>query len=152
MSIIDPKYRTKYTKEAKDWLAKTIDGYAVEAVTREKTTTAEDGTKTTETVRTAQTRLDIDKLFALAEGNKLNVDKYRADVEKKNAPGRLRMTIGNMLRAVARKRLGLFVDGVWVPADEAFVGELVATETQDGTPIAKAKAAAEAPAEDEVAA
>lgn len=141
-SIIGEKYRGKY-KGAQDWLASTIDANVKVAVTKEKVTTAEDGTKTTEIVDTAKTEIDLNKLFALAIANHINVDKYRGDVDKKNAPGRLRMTIGNMLRAVAKKRHGMFVltaDGSdWVDAPAEFIGDSVKTHNSDGSKIVVAK-------------
>lgn len=138
MSIIDPKYRTKYRGNA-DWLSSFIDEQVKQAVTREKTVTAEDGTKTTEVVKTAKTRIDMPSLFGLAEANHLDVAKYKADAEKPNAPGRLRMTIGNMLRAVARKRHGLYdIEGVWHDAPADFIGDAEKVQNPDGSKIAKA--------------
>lgn len=151
-SIIGEKYRGKY-KGAQDWLASTIDANVKSAVTKVVTATAEDGTKTESTVDTKKTEVDLTKLFALAVANHINVDKYRGDVDKKNAPGRLRMTIGNMLRAVAKKRHGLFVltaDGSeWVDAPAEFIGDAPKTQNTDGSKIAVAAAAPAEPADAE---
>lgn len=142
MSIIDPKYRAKY-KTAIDWLSSFVDGIVKQAVTREKTTTAADGTKTTETVTTKETRVDLDALFGLAKANNLDVAKYEAQRDQKNAPGRLRMTIGNMLRSEAKKRHGLFsLDGTWNDAPAEFIGDTVKTHNPDGTKIKVEKPAA----------
>lgn len=143
MSIIDPKYRDKY-RQGGDWLSNFVDGEVKEAITKEKTVTAEDGTKTVETVQTNKTRISMDHLFALAEANSIDVEKYKADADKPNAPGRLRMTIGNMLRAAAKKRHGLFnVAGEWNDAAADFVGDSEKTHNPDGSKIAKVKAEAE---------
>lgn len=147
-SIIGDKYRGKY-KGASDWLSATIDGNVKAAVAKVVTNTAEDGTKSESVVETKKTAIDLGKLFALAEANHLNVDKYKADADKKNAPGRLRMTIGNMLRAAAKKRHGMFVltaDGSeWVDAPAEFVGDSPKTHNTDGSKIAvKAAEPAEA--------
>ena len=143
MSIIDPKYRNKY-RDGGDWLSNFVDGEVKETITKEKTVTAEDGTKTVETVATNKTRISMDHLFALAEANSLDVAKYKADADKPNAPGRLRMTIGNMLRAAAKKRHGLFnVAGEWNDAPAEFIGDSEKTHNPDGSKIAKAKAEAE---------
>lgn len=144
-SIIDPKYRDKY-KGASDWLKEFVDGQVNVAVTKEKTTTDEEGNKTVEVVETSQTRIDMDKLFDLAAANGIDArGRYGDQVERKNAPGRLRMTIGNMLRAAARKRHGLYgVDGEWVEASSEFVAGHEKTQNPDGSKIAKEKPAAEA--------
>jgi len=142
MSIMPDKFRSKDYKGAQDWLTSFVDGQVKVAVTKTVTTKAEDGTETTSTVDTAKTTVSMDALFALGKVNNLNVDKYADQVENKNAPGRLRMTIGNMLRAAARKRHGLFdVNGEWHAAPDDFVGDAELKENRDGTKIAKVKAA-----------
>lgn len=147
MSIVDAKYRNKY-KTAIDWLASFVDSATKVAITKEKTTTGEDGTKTTEIVTTSKTRVDLDALFALAKANSLDVAKYEAQRDQKNAPGRLRMTIGNMLRSAATKRHGLYsIDGTWNDAPADFVGDNPKTHNPDGSKI-KVEKAAEAPAEE----
>lgn len=149
-SIIDPKYRNKYRGD-KDWLAKTIDANVTTRMTKEKTSKNEDGSPgPIEIVELKQTRIDMDKLFSLADVNGIDARaKYGDQADRKNAPGRLRMTIGNMLRATAKRRHGLFVpdpeseDGKkWLDADENFVNGAEKTEHPDGSKIAKAKAQA----------
>lgn len=135
MSIVDPKYRMKY-KTAIDWLASFVDAQVKVTVMKDKTTTDTDGNKVTESVATKETRVDLDKLFALAKANSLDVAKYEAQRDQKNAPGRLRMTIGNMLRAAATKRHGLFdADGNWTDAPAEFIGENPKTHNPDGSKI-----------------
>ncbi len=147
-SIIDPKYRGKYRAD-KDWLAVTIDNHVQVKQTKERQTKNEDGSPgPTEVVTLKQTRIDMDRLFALADVNGIDARaKYGDQVERKNAPGRLRMTIGNMLRAVAKRRHGLFVPDTesesgktWVDADELFINGGEKTENPDGSKIAKTKA------------
>ena len=138
-SIVPEKYREKYRGPG-DWVKQFINGIVNEAKTKEVDVKDEDGKVTgTETKTLKATTTNLDKLFALAEVNGLDVDKYKGDVGKKNAAGRLRMTIGNMLRAAARKRHGLNgLDGEWYDADAEFLeGVGDATETRDGEPIAQ---------------
>ena len=148
-SIIDAKYRDKYRNHT-NWLKATIDAAVNEPITKEKEVKAEDGTTSTEVVTLKGTRLNLDKLFNMAEVNNISVDKYKADADKKNAPGRLRMTIGNMLAAAAKKRHGLYVpteDGSeWVDADAEYIGDSPLTHNRDGSKIAKAKPEGEADA------
>lgn len=140
MSILPEKFRDKNYKGAQDWVKDFINGEVLDVVHKEVTTKNEDGTETTETVATSKTSVNMDRLFALAETNNLNVDKYKADVEKKNAPGRLRMTIGNMLRAAARKRHGLYsIAGEWNDAPAEFIGDTEVKEDRQGNKIAKVK-------------
>lgn len=135
-SIVPEKYRDRYRGDG-DWLKKFINGQIVSTVMKEVTTKAEDGTETTETVPTKKTSMDLDKLFDLASINSINArEKYEDQVERKNAPGRLRMTIGNMLRAAARHRHGLYnLEGEWVEADADFLGDAPKTHNQDGSKI-----------------
>lgn len=154
MSIIDEKYRNKYRGD-KDWLATLIDANCVTKETKEIKKTNEDGSESTETVTTAKTSVDLAKLFALAEANNIKAtEKYGDQVDRKNAPGRLRMTIGNMLRAAAKHRHGLFapsgdgVEPVWTEADAAFLNGAEVTENRDGTRIVKVKPVEAKPAAD----
>lgn len=118
-SIIPDKYKGKY-KGSSDWLGEFIDDQCQLADNK---------------------GLDVEALFTLAEKNHIDVDKFRGDIDKKNAPGRLRMTIGNMLRSRARKRGGLYNNsGDWIDADESFTEGAAPVETRDGTKIVKAKA------------
>lgn len=143
MSMMPEKFRDKNYKGAQDWLSAFIDERVKTTVMKTVTTKAEDGTETSEQVPTNRTSIDMDALFSLGKANHLNVDKYADQVENKNAPGRLRMTIGNMLRAAARKRHGLFdAGGEWHAASAEFLGDAELKENRDGTKIAKAKPAA----------
>ena len=116
-SMIPEGYKGKY-KGASDWLGEFIDDICVDD---------KDG-------------LNLDRLLDLAAKNGADVDKFRGDVGKKNAPGRLRMTIGNMLRSRARKRHGLFnLNGDWVEATDEFIEDRPLVETRDGEKIKEEK-------------
>lgn len=141
-SIIDPKYRDKYKPENRDWLALFIDEQCTVKQTKEVAVKDEEGNDTgeTETVELKKSTLVLDDLFALADQNGIDTAKYEEQAGRPNAPGRLRMTLGNMLRARAMKRHGLFnIEGGWVAADDAFIGEAPLTENPDGTKIKVAK-------------
>lgn len=89
---------------------------------------------------TEKKRLSVALLCDLADANAIETEKYRAQAESPNAPGRLRMTIGQMLRARAKRRHGLYdINGDAVSPNEEFELTEVATETLDGVKIAKAK-------------
>jgi hypothetical protein len=153
MSIIDKKYAERYRKnrENADWFSTFVDGQVQVKDTKEVLKTAEDGTETKETVTLKRTRLDLDKLFALADANHVDTAKMKAQRDQKNAPGRIRMTLGNNLRAVAKRRHGLNdVGGVFHEADAEFIGETLKTQNPDGSYIEKPKP--EAPAAEQVAA
>jgi len=121
-NMIGDKYRNKY-KGAADWIGVVIEKQCV--VTTEENKTP---------------RLDLDKLFALAEANYVDVSLHRRTADNKNAPGRLRMTIGNMLRSRAKRRGGLLaIDGsvlrpegdfevLEVPTEDIMTGEKIKVE------------------------
>tara|TARA_R110000764_G_scaffold15247_1_gene43391 strand:+ start:87 stop:587 length:501 start_codon:yes stop_codon:yes gene_type:complete len=136
-SIIGEKYRGKYTG-AGDWLAGMVDGQVQTPEFKDKTVKDEDGNETTTSVATGQKPVDLTKLFALAAANGIDAEtRYGDQIERPNATGRLRMTIGNMLRARARKRHGLNdIEGNFVKADADFVGEHPKTQHPDGSKIA----------------
>lgn len=122
-SIIDKKYTERYRKGGGDWTSKFIDERVADPITKERTKKGEDGTETTETVTLKGSRVNLEKLFALAEANHIDVSGYRGDVDKKNAPGRLRMTVGNRLRAVAKRQHGLNdTEGTFHEADAETIG------------------------------
>lgn len=119
-SIIKPEYADKYrSEEAKgEWLRKLIDDNCRDA---------EDG------------KIDVEKLFDLAESNGIPArDKYSGQVDQKNAVGRIRMTIGNSLRAIARQRHGLWVGDTFVNASADYTKN-PPTHTPEGERIPKAK-------------
>lgn len=77
---------------------------------------------------------NFDKLFQLAKANDLDVGKYRKDV--KENPGRIRMTIGNMIRGAATKNGRLVTlggGGKVVPA------ALLPEKKEKAKPVAKKK-------------
>lgn len=104
-SIIDPKYRVR--KEP-DWLAteiaKCTGSYKDVKVTKPNPSNPEEKLTTTETRADG---VDIDKLFALAKANHLDVSKYEAQRGNAGFAGRFRMTLRNMLQAVVKQRHGL---------------------------------------------
>lgn len=139
-SIISEKYRERYKPDNRDWLGSFIDEGCTNPVTKEREVKDDEGNVTgTETVTLKKRTLDIDALFDLAEANAIPArEKYGDQVDRKNAAGRLRMTIGNMLRAAARKRHGLYdTSGKWVKAPAEFIGDAEKTENKDGSKIAK---------------
>lgn len=96
-------------------------------------------------------RLCMDSLLTLAEKNGVpaeSVADWRGQVDRPGAPGRLRMTVGNALRARAKRRHGLIdLDGNFVDADPEFIGDAKKTEKPDGSPsdeILEAQAAKKA--------
>lgn len=99
-TMIDEKYKGMY-KGASDWIGRLIDERCVKVTT--------EGDRETREVH-------LPDLFRLAEANGMDKDKLaalKAQQSSANAPGRIRMTIGNMLRAAARRRHGLYdIDGV----------------------------------------
>lgn len=123
-SIINEKYKGKY-KGASDPIGELINAQCVGT---------QEGNK----------GINLDDLFAMAENNHIGGDKiaeFKGQVGQKNATGRLRMTIGNMLRSIAIKRGGLFgADGKWHanPADWEKNAEPI--ESRDGKSLVEKKA------------
>lgn len=135
MSIIDEKYKGKY-KGASDWAGLQLEEQCYDA--QEK----------------GPAIPNLNKMIKLAKANKMDKDKL-AEMEARsgaaNAIGNIRMAIGNMLRAAAKRRFGLYdLAGEWVKAPKDFLvdgdGQPLekATEDHDGNkvdkPAAKAKA------------
>lgn len=117
MSIIGDKYKGKY-KGPSDWTGELIKAQCY-------------GTGDAK-------GLNLDDLFTMADNNGIDTAEWRRQAGAKNAPGRLRMTIGNQLRAIAKKRHGLKgADGKWHEADQAFIDAAGTekTEKPDGSPI-----------------
>lgn len=117
-SIIDPKYAEKLrSPEAKaDWLYGFIKTQCYNA----------------------EGQLDVEELFNVAEINGIKArDKYEGQVGQKNAVGRLRMTIGNSLRAQARRKHGLYdARGEWHDAEAPYT-DLPATHDRNGARLTK---------------
>lgn len=151
-SIIPPKYQGKY-KGAEDWLSEFIDGQVKVVPMKEKTVTegeGDDAVTKTITVAAGKAKLDLDKLFALTDANGIDSREMRAQRDRKNAPGRIRMTLGNALRAAAKHRHGLnTIDGTWTEAPASFIGDSPKTQNPDGSKIVVAKPSAEADAPSE---
>lgn len=147
-SIIDPKYRNKYKNRA-EWLSDLLKEHA--SLTKEHPAVAavgeegKEGYKPAKDARTTVEGVDTTALFAIGAENGFNLDKYKNQTDGHGFPGRFRMTVGNMLRAEAKKRHGIMLGGTFVeaPADwlEANKAPAEPTHAQDGTKIAKAKPA-----------
>lgn len=124
--IIDPKYREAMANRDPDWVSQHIAKHASDG---------EDG-------------VTSKRVIELAKANQLNQESLDQLRKTDANAGRVRMTIGNMLRAAARQRHGLFgTDGKFYKADPAFLksGKFPApsepTHDREGTKFAKAKAA-----------
>ena len=145
-SIIPPKYQGKY-KGAEDWLSEFIDGQAKVVPMKDKTVTdgeGDDAVTNVISVAAGKAKLDLDKLFALTDANGVDSKEMQAQRDRKNAPGRIRMTLGNALRAAAKHRHGLnTIDGTWTEAPAAFIGDSPKTQNPDGSMIVVAKPSAE---------
>ena len=135
-SIIGDKYRGKY-KGASDWVGEVIQANCTTQPM--KTVKDEDGNETE--VAKGKPVLNVDALIALSKENHIDTSKMEEQRDRKNAPGRIRMTLGNMLRAAARKRHGLTVNGEWVTPTDEFLKSAPdePTETREGEKIVKAK-------------
>ncbi len=145
MSIVDKKYAEKYKNSPGDWLKQFLDERVQVAQTKERTVKNEGGPETKETVTLKTKRLDVQKVFDIAKANNISTEKMEATVGTKNAAGRIRMTLGNELRAAAKHRHGLFdAEGTWHDAPADFIGDQEKTHERDGTKIPKAKPEAEA--------
>lgn len=117
MSIIGDKYKGKY-KGPSDWVGELIKAQCY-------------GTGDAK-------GLNLDDFFTMADNNGIDTTEWRRQATHKNAPGRLRMTIGNQLRSIAKKRHGLKgADGKWHEADDDFIkaAGTEKTEKPDGTLI-----------------
>lgn len=142
-SIINPKYIDKYKVKEKGWFEKFVDSQVQKPVTKLRVvkTKAEDGTETVteQEIELKRKTLDLDALFKLSQINKINTSEMEAQVDRKNAPGRIRMTLGNQLRAAAKRRGGLYdLHNDWVDADEVFFATCKITEDRDGNKLNKA--------------
>lgn len=155
-SIIDPKYRGK--RDA-DWLATLITSKT--GKTKDKVTkTKVEGTDPVEYVETTTQvadGIDIDKVFNLAAENGLTekTAKFEAQRDGAGFAGRFRMTVRNMLQAVAKQRHGLMVNDEFVSAPADWLADKKApaspTHTQDGTKIVVEKPKAAEPAAEDAA-
>ena len=111
-TMIDSKYAGKY-KGASDWNGELIKAQCYDVGEGKG--------------------LDLDSLFTMAEANHLDITELKTQRGRKNAPGRLRMTIGNSLRAAAHRRGGLYgPDEKWHKADDGFMDGREVTEGKDG--------------------
>lgn len=139
-SIIPAKYADAYKDRGPDWVGDKIAENCVDVTKNDK------GKEVSS--------LDVSRLFDLAKVNNIDTDKYADQVDRPNAPGRLRMTLGNMLRARVKRRHGMFnCSGKWSNAPEAYLTSIGVeagakpSEKRDGEKIAKPKAPKEDTAE-----
>ena len=142
-SIIPSKYRDR--PKTDDWLTDFMESQCtnVEEKTFPEKKDKEGNIK--EAARTEEVRVfDLEKIYALALANgvpQAKIDNYRANSRGPSDVGRMRMTVGNMLRARGRRRHGLNdLEGNFVEADEAFVAGHSKTENPDGTKIKREEA------------
>ncbi len=144
-SIVDSKYRDKY-KNRSEWLADLLKNKAsLSHSVAGKAAVGEEGKegyKAAVPERVVVDGVDVDALFAIARENGLNVDKYDAQRGGHGFSGRFRMTVGNMLRAIAKQRHGITVKGEWEEAPTEWLTAVQApteaTHNKDGSKIAKA--------------
>lgn len=136
----------KYKKFEPDWLAKLIAEHATK--TKQVSVKKKNPENEEETITVTEDRadgVDLDKLFALAAANGIDVSKFEAQRDSHGFAGRFRMTARNMLQTVAKQRHGLKIGDEFVsaPADwlEAKKAPAEPTHTQDGAKIEKPKAA-----------
>jgi len=118
-SIIGAKYRDGRYKE-QDWLGGEIAKVANTTSEREKKVPVEGQEGAFKTVKeTVNDGVNVDRLFALARENGLDVDRFEAQRSSHGFAGRFRMTVRNMLQAEAKRRHGLVIGGKFVsaPAD-----------------------------------
>ena len=125
-------------KSAGDWINQILAKHCIDANVGAVEAVAEvkdkDGNVTTEGVRGKKGKdvVNLENLTSLAEENHLTVKEYV------NA-GMARMNVGNMLRAAARKRGGLFIKGRWTKAPEDFEVLEPLTHGRDGEKLAVKK-------------
>ncbi len=127
-SIMPDKFAKGY-KGAEDWLSTWITGQVT----------------TTDKKSGKRSAVDVDALFSLAGANGLDTAKHGVNRDSAGFAGRFRMTVRNMLQAVAKRRHGLFgTNGKWsvVPGDwlKAKGAPDAPTEKRNGDKIAKPKA------------
>ena len=154
-SIIGAKYRDGRYKEP-DWLGKLINDVCVTKGTKDKKVAVEGEEGAFKTIQVeTNDGVDVDALFKLARENGLDakVEKFEAQRDGHGFSGRFRMTVRNMLQAVAKQRHGIVVGGKFqvAPAEwlEAKDAPKVPTHTPEGEKIAQPKPTkpAEAPAD-----
>lgn len=142
-SIVDPKYAGRPAID--DFISQLIA--AGSAKTRTVEVPVEGTTKTSKVQK--PDGIDVDGLFAIAEKNGIDTTNHAKQRDGNGFPGRFRMTLGNMLRARAKRQHGVYDHkGKWseAPADwlKANSAPEAATHKRDGSPVAAPKAAAPA--------
>lgn len=126
-NFMDPKYRNR--KPIQDFIA---DLVADQCWDYEKD---KDGNNI------GKPSLNVDAVCDLGEANGMPCETLRSQKDRRNAPGRIRMSVVNGLRARARKRFGIYdLHGEWVDAPEEFTEGLTRTQGRDGAPLSTPKA------------
>lgn len=115
MTIVDPSYRARYVGRG-DWVKQQIDDYCYQSKTSTVGVTQPDGSIRYEIHKSKRKYFYPDLLFDMAEENGIEGvrENWVAVLEKKNGEGRVRMSVGNMIRAAARRNKGLTVNGSFV--------------------------------------
>ena len=114
MTIVDPSYRARYVGRG-DWVKQQIDEYCYKPKTTTIGVTQPDGSIQYEVKESKRKYFRPDLLFAMAEENGIEgvQDNWSDVLEKKNGEGRVRMSVGNMIRAAARRNKGLTIHSVF---------------------------------------
>lgn len=144
-SIINSKYKDKY-KNRSEWMSDLLKAHGsittTHAAVPAKGEEGKEGYIAARPERVTIEGVDVDKVFAIARENGLDVDKYEAQRDGHGFPGRFRMTVGNMLRATAKARHGIKIAGDWHPAPEDWLtangAPIEPTHDHDGARLTKA--------------
>jgi hypothetical protein len=161
-SIVNPKYRGL---KKDDFITHLIARHATKMKDKVTKTKVEGSDEEVETVTKVADGVDVDGLFKLAGANNLDVEKFHSQTDSHGFPGRFRMTVGNMLRAAARNRHGVYEpigdELTWIEASPEWLSESkpiapeFPTHNRDGSKIKKVKEpkeSTEAPVDGEAAA
>lgn len=125
MSIVDNDYRDRYRGRG-DWLKQLIDKNCYSPITKVVEELQPDGTTLKVEKETKRKKLDPDAMFNIALENGIDEDrltKFRGALGTHGSEGRARMSVGNMLRSVAKKNGGLSVNGTFIEAPAEFLPE-----------------------------
>jgi hypothetical protein len=114
-------------QSAGDWINRILDERCTNTINAVPAETDDEG-NVVKRGRKGKKVLDLEALKALAADNAIEVKAYPN-------PGMYRMNVGNMLRAAARKRGGLVIDGEFTSAPSDFEVNEKITENPDGSKI-----------------
>lgn len=127
MSIVDEDYRMRYRGKG-DWFKQFIDAHCYNPVMKRVEVTLSDGTVEMQDQPTKRRVFDPNALFDMAVENGIPEDRltrFKEIVGQVTSEGRIRMSVGNMLRAATRKNGGLTFRGTFYEADEDFLNKPV---------------------------